>query len=288
MRLLLHSHTYFFASCALHASIVLFLIFGSIHFGSKIESFEATIEFVSPKTQKRLETPAKSQIKQEESVSTFQNDVPTLSSKSLDELIRSKGLRLTAENNLNNRIDKKQSDLLGYLRANEMTQESTKKNPGKTQVKPTLKPITSRQSPSANTSPKQIGKTQQNVTASSLEKTDQTTDDAGQLTAARRIWEKKKKDTSYKQTLKKLVTANWTVPIYNKKDFVILIEAIIDANGNLVKLELSQGSGLPIIDAAAEKAIRVSTPFPKLPKILQEDKPEFKAVFRFTPDSAVQ
>ncbi len=288
MRLLLHSHTYFFASFAFHAIIVLFLISGSIHFGSKIESFEATIEFVNPDTQKQLETLAKSQAKSEETVSSIQSAAPTLSSKSLDDLIRSKGLKLDSDNKLNSDIDKKQSDLLGYLRANKMTKETTPKKVDKANTKKALQTTTSNPTLTPKTDQKQSDSKPQQIASAGQEKSDQTTGDFSHLTPARRVWEKKKQTNTYRETLKKLITANWTVPPNSKKDFVIILEAIIDAEGNVVKIELLDSSGSTLVERAAIKAIRVSTPFPKIPNILLVDEPVYQAKFRFTADSLVR
>ncbi len=288
MRLLLQSHIYFLASFLLHATIVLFLIFGSIHFSTQVESFEATIEFVNPKTEKNLETIANKQVTSKNTFSSTQRTMSSLSSKNLDDIIRAKGIKIKPEDNVGEAIDKKQSDLLGYLRANKLTQETTTK---KNIKKP--EPVKNPQLASANQLngqevPNKVGADIEPESVSAASPTEKTAEKSDTLPPARRIWQKKMEDQSFKLTLKKLVTANWTVPIHNKKKFQIIIEAIIDTNGNLKKIELLESSGLPIIDTAAEKAIRVSTPFPKLPKILQKEKPEFKAIFRFTPDNVVR
>lgn len=98
------------------------------------------------------------------------------------------------------------------------------------------------------------------------------------------IWQKKSELLVYRNSLAKLVTANWIVPQTSVKQFKILIEAHIDRQGNLVSIALIKGSGFAVLDAAAEKAIRVSTPFPEFPKSFSESQASYRAVFRFTPD----
>ncbi len=288
MRLLLHSHTYFFASFAFHATLVLFLIFSSIQFNNRIESFEATIEFIDPKTQNQPETLTHPKTNTEETVRSIEPVAPALSSKSLDDLIRSKGLKLNSENNLVSDIDKKQSDLLGYLRANKMTRETTPKKLDKSNTKITKKTATNNRTTNTETVQKQVNQgTQQEVSSTQINN-EQATDSFSNLTPARRVWEKKKETNTYRETLKKLITANWNVPPNSKKDFVIILEAIIDAEGNIVKLELLDSSGSTLVERAAIKAIRVSTPFPKIPKVLLVDEPVYQAKFRFTADSLVR
>ncbi len=98
------------------------------------------------------------------------------------------------------------------------------------------------------------------------------------------IWKKKNELVSYRNVLRSIVKANWTVPPVALKSFEIRIEARIDSNGNLLDLILIKSSGLIMLNSAAEKAIRVSTPFGKVPKSILNDKQEFHATFRFTPN----
>jgi len=98
------------------------------------------------------------------------------------------------------------------------------------------------------------------------------------------LWRQKSDIAVYRNTLAKLVTANWIVPQTSVKQFQILIEAQIDFRGNLLSVKLLEGSGLAVLDAAAERAIRVSTPFPKFPDSFGGDQHIYSAVFRFTPD----
>jgi len=97
------------------------------------------------------------------------------------------------------------------------------------------------------------------------------------------IWQQKSELLVYRNSLAKLVTANWIVPQTSVKQFRILIEAFIDRQGKLLSFTLVQGSGFAVLDAAAVKAIRV-TPFPVFPKSFSESLASYRAVFRFTPD----
>lgn len=99
-----------------------------------------------------------------------------------------------------------------------------------------------------------------------------------------KFWQKKNDLVAYRNVLGKLITANWVVPPVSVRKFTILIEAYIDPKGNLIALKLLNGSGLAILDAAAERAIRVSTPFPEYPASFGAKTDSFKAIFRFTPD----
>ncbi|MBU3914862.1 TonB C-terminal domain-containing protein [bacterium] len=98
------------------------------------------------------------------------------------------------------------------------------------------------------------------------------------------VWKRKNEIVSFRNILRSLVKANWTVPPVALKEFEIRITAIIDPNGNLLDLILVKSSGLIMLNSAAEKAIRVSTPFPKVPKSILNDNQEFHATFRFTPN----
>ena len=98
------------------------------------------------------------------------------------------------------------------------------------------------------------------------------------------IWQKKSDLLVYRNSLAKLVTANWIVPHTSVKKFQILIAAHIGPRGNLISIQPIKGTGLAILDAAAERAIRVSTPFPEFPKSFKKELQSYRAIFRFTPD----
>lgn len=98
------------------------------------------------------------------------------------------------------------------------------------------------------------------------------------------IWQKKSELTIYRKSLAQLVTANWIVPQTSVKSFQILIEAFIGPGGNLISIRPIKSSGLAVLDAAAERAIRVSTPFPEFPDSFDKNRKSYRAVFRFTPD----
>jgi len=104
------------------------------------------------------------------------------------------------------------------------------------------------------------------------------------ITNSTNVWQKKNDLVIYRNILGKLITANWIVPPVSIKKFQILFEVYIDPKGNLIEINLITGSGLAILDAAAERSIRVSTPFPEYPKSFDAELKSFKAVFRFTPE----
>ncbi len=98
------------------------------------------------------------------------------------------------------------------------------------------------------------------------------------------IWQRKSDLNIYRNSLAKLVTANWIVPPTKVKTFQIMIEAYISPRGNLLSIHRLKSSGLAVLDAAAERAIRVSTPFPEFPTSFDKTQKSYRAVFRFTPD----
>jgi hypothetical protein len=296
MRLLLQSQVYFIASVLLHLALFFSLLSGLFRFDSRSNVFEATIEFKPPETKpSSVSTTGPASItKQEKSPGSDSSllSSKSLATKQLDEILKNRRIKVRAGDDLNETIVKKKSDLLGYLRANKQTKEAAniREKPATTKddsVKPTPT-ATNHPDKTAITSPEApLKPIEQNVARAQDNTIDQTPETTQPTSAIQRIWQKKNDDQSYRRVLKKLVTANWIVPPVKVKDFQVLIEAVIDKNGNLVKIEQLEGSGLAILDAAAERAIRVSTPFPRRPASLGEEKTEFKAIFRFTPDQVV-
>ena len=116
------------------------------------------------------------------------------------------------------------------------------------------------------------------------EESAQTGNTAGSLKQFSKNWKTKNEQRAYKAVLARLVGANWILPPVAKKDFLILIETFLDPRGNIVHLRFVKSSGLAVLDGAAERAIRVSVPFPEFPTSFGPDKKSFRVVFRFTPD----
>lgn len=98
------------------------------------------------------------------------------------------------------------------------------------------------------------------------------------------ILHKKKELNDYKLTLRKLVMANRRYPDTDLKKFLILVEVEIDRLGNLLTLKIKQKSGRAVLDAAAERAIRLSLPFPEYPESFDPNQKSFKVIFRFDPE----
>ncbi|MGK0288926.1 MAG: TonB family protein [bacterium] len=96
------------------------------------------------------------------------------------------------------------------------------------------------------------------------------------------LLQKKRARINYQISLAKLVASNWKVPQTSLKQFRIDMEALLDQNGNLLKIKLLKGSGVAALDAAAERAIRVAVPFPQFPQSFDQNQ-QFLAHFRFTP-----
>ena len=98
------------------------------------------------------------------------------------------------------------------------------------------------------------------------------------------IWKAKYNRLVYRNTLSRLVSANWKIPPTSLKTFQIIVETRIDRRGNIINLKVVKGAGVPILDSAAERAIRLSAPFPEFPSSFAEDLQVYRALFRFTPD----
>ncbi|PCI27780.1 MAG: hypothetical protein COB67_07775 [SAR324 cluster bacterium] len=106
----------------------------------------------------------------------------------------------------------------------------------------------------------------------------------GSLKQFAKNWKTKNERSAYRGVLSRLVSANWVLPPVAKKDFQVLIEIFIDPLGNIIQLRVAQSSGLAVLDGAAERAVRVSVPFPKFPASFDPRKKAFRVVFRFTSD----
>lgn len=108
--------------------------------------------------------------------------------------------------------------------------------------------------------------------------------DGSGLRTFSRNWKAKREQKAYRSSLAKIVSANWMIPLVSPKEFEILVETIIDRRGNMVRMKVIRSSGLAVLDSAAERAVRVSVPFPEFPESFGRSKRSFRAVFRFTPD----
>lgn len=97
---------------------------------------------------------------------------------------------------------------------------------------------------------------------------------------ALRIWKKKTEKQTYNDYVQKIVKSNWVASITGKEYKEIIIEVTLDRQGNILSTQLNQSSGMPTLDASAERAIRVSTPFPPLPDALSHPH---KILFTFYP-----
>lgn len=315
MKLFLNKQVYFLASVLLHAGIFLFLVFSSYSFSRNNDTFEASVLFETPKppvsavkpqkitkpdkpvqTDKPLSAPRlKSPTKTDSTPGG--SFTPSVTSKRLDDILKKKTTRVEAEDKPVEPVVEKKSDLLGYLRATKRTKENVETP--QTEAKP-VKPLQStaqeekkpagQSQPAQPTPPQAVEKASGSPQTGEQQKTEGESVSQTPVTkkpSALNIWRKKTDVQSYRNVLRKLVTANWTVPPVSVKTFQIIIEATINKNGDLVGIQLLESSGLAILDAAAERAIRVSTPFPSIPATVGEDETTFTAIFRFTPDQEV-
>jgi periplasmic protein TonB len=317
MKRFLNSQIYFLASVLLHVGILLFLVLNSDSFSRNNDNFEAAVMFESPnppasklQPQKPTQKPATKQPKAPKpisapklkspakpSISSGPSPTSPITSQRLDDILKRKSVKIKPEEKPVEPIVKKKSDLLGYLKATKRKKEPEQQlEPNKPPSGQLLKKAQQLQGPPPQAAekekqPKPIDKQPaEEPTAKTTGKIEGKASDSSTTSkkpAALQVWQKKKDVQSYRSILGKLVTANWTVPPVSVKKFQIVIEATIDKNGNLVSIQLLEGSGLAILDAAAERAIRVSTPFPGFPASIEQDNSDFTAVFRFTPDQVV-
>ena len=317
MKLFLNSHFYFLASFILHGGIFLFFIFGTLGFQRNIDSFEASVMFetpdvpppvkkIEPKESVEISKPVAAPILKSPGTTTISDSplpAPSITSKRLDEILKNKTVKVKPEEKIDEPVVEQKSDLLGYLRATKRTKDLSKKpTPAKEEKEKTNPSAESRteskqpeqqQSVESRLAEKLAQQNNADKEQSSQQATDQqeTTESDSPVdpnvkrkSAALQVWQKKNNVQAYRSVLRKLVTANWTVPPVSVKTFQIVIEASIDKDGNLLNINLLESSGLAILDAAAERAIRVSTPFPGIPVSIAQESDVFKAVFRFTPD----
>jgi len=94
------------------------------------------------------------------------------------------------------------------------------------------------------------------------------------------------------QRIKERVRAEW-VPgdvyrardpygkVYGTKDRLTVLAVVIDADGRVVRMEVSRESGLPFLDDEARRAFREAGPFPNPPKGLADDKGRIAFHFGF-------
>ncbi|MCP4751664.1 MAG: hypothetical protein GY866_12275 [Proteobacteria bacterium] len=243
---------YYVVSLGMHSAILLALALFSLHRGTPVASFKTTVFFESAYEKRPL---------------------PNDTSK-----------KKTSP--------KKKSNPTGFLRAKEKREIEADRHPRPTTDEssktPTTKEVDEKTSAVAKTptsDPLFAEHKYQNVEKPSPGKIRRPT---GKRTDLMSTWRKKNDLITYRSILAKLITANWVVPPVSIKSFQILMEASIDARGNITEITLVKSSGLAILDAAAERAIRVSTPFPEFPQSFDPEMEVFHAVFRFTPDKVAQ
>ncbi|MBU2511715.1 TonB C-terminal domain-containing protein [bacterium] len=326
MRILHQSQTYLLASILLHIGLFSVFLANTLSFSPRVDSFEATIMFETPEPPPEKKTvvtttdaapkspkpisvaPPKTELKA--NLDPENTSALPFSSKNIDDLLKKRTLKPEKKEPSEETIVKKKSDLLGYLKATKRTQdteiENTHQNespekPDKTaspQKNQTQLSESSESTPivEADETKPEGSKTTETEDVKNLipAQKDQNqsdspvvSDNANKKATTLKIWQRKNETQAYRKVLRQLVTANWKVPPVSIKTFQILIEVTIDPNGNLVKTNLIKGSGLAILDAAAERAIRVSTPFPRLPESLESQTKQYQALFRFTPDEVI-
>lgn len=103
------------------------------------------------------------------------------------------------------------------------------------------------------------------------------------LSKMRKLWQKKQGYKAYSAALEQLVKSNWHMPVTKLKKFTVTVEAIIDSKGTLLSCQVIKSSGSPIIDGSAEKAVKVSAPFPEFPKTFNPNLKSIPFQFRFFP-----
>ena len=288
MRLLYQSHVYVIASTLLHIVILVIAVFGSFRLSQEADAFQATVHFETPETQKtRIEQVQAEKTPSTPRVTTSNPQVNTLSSKNLDDILKERRIKVSADDQVADKIERKKSDLLGYLRATRNTkrEETETTDTPRESVEPQKAPEPSPAQTEQSKQSQETATSQQTVqqTPEPSQVDEQVTEDSPSVPPARRIWQRKLDIRDYRNVLNKLVSRNWTLPPGKIKDFQIIYDVTIDKNGNVVQMDLQKSSGLPGIDASAERAIRVSAPFPELPESLGPDETQYKATFRFTP-----
>ena len=282
MRLLLYRFRFYLISGSMHVFFLILLTFVSFQEIRPTPSFQTSVYFESEKP--RLSTRKKGSKSKSVSNKTRNKkpSKPAPSAKKMTTTRAQTGVVLKPNKQIpflksNNRIARLQS-------TEELEKIFKRKDydiPLEKQKHPA--PDIEDSQPAATTKNGRLQRSSTGETRTTVYRQKNTESSTGTTNSAK-IWQKKNDLVAYRNVLGKLITANWVVPPVSIRKFTILIEAYIDPKGNLIVLKLLNGSGLAILDAAAERAIRVSTPFPEYPASFGAKTESFKAVFRFTPD----
>jgi TonB family protein len=292
MKLISFSNIPYLISLALHMAVLMAFIAASYAPTAARRSFQASVHFETPPDQKSTNRSSERVTSPRKTI----NGVPLTKTR---QLIQRKKLTIPEPKLFKSPSLKKyittpgskplqNTEQSGYLRANRRTKKSV------APLTPVARPPNNQ--PQGNISDQDLsgspvpGKNDRNKqmtvpkTPSPIYDEEASAGETKSKGKGSFIWQKKSELLIYRNSLAKLVTANWIVPQTSVKQFKILIEAHIDRQGNLVSITLIKGSGFAVLDAAAERAIRVSTPFPEFPKSFNESQASYPAVFRFTPD----
>lgn len=294
MKLISYSNISYVISLALHFLVFAIIIYISNQPRAPIRSFQTSIHFESDLSRKRSNSrpqkPIISKATRKSSPSKKLSLVPKIKRKN----IVVPKMDPTQTPSLKKYITPPKSapvqnvETSGYLRSNKRTKKPT------LPIAPAEVPTTEKQQPgisspvqsgiekSSSAPQREIRKNPDIPPPSSIENDSKQAATVKGLAPS--VWQKKTDLLVYRKSLAKLVTANWVVPLTSVKDFQILIEVHIGPRGNIIDIRPIKRSGLAILDAAAERAIRVSTPFPEFPKSFKENRKLYRAVFRFTPD----
>ncbi len=79
------------------------------------------------------------------------------------------------------------------------------------------------------------------------------------------------------------IQKNWTIPTSQDENGKNAVEITVSIakNGDLLNISIRNSSAHPTLDQAALNAVRMSTPFPELPKDFPNDRVEAHFLFRY-------
>lgn len=184
--------------------------------------------------------------------------------------------------------EEKIKDLPGFLRKNDRTPTPTFAPKTLASEKAPEVPVDTAASETeeTNVSPEQKTTEEKtgNTTASGVQNTAGTQNSTTGTGLLNNFWKKVQDKRSYRNTLAQLVRANWKLPAAMQTEFEIIVAALIDPEGNLIGLKIEKSSQISALDAAAERAVRVSQPFPQFPASFPENQ-NFEQKFRFSSGS---
>ena len=98
-------------------------------------------------------------------------------------------------------------------------------------------------------------------------------------------WKRQSDSKLHRKSIAYKISSNWKIPPIALSDFEIIIEIFLSKTGQITQFGFKQLAHLAILNAAAERAVKLSAPFDPLPEAENVGKDAYRVVLRFTPDN---